>query len=59
MEKYRKFDDARVGVNPFVPSKPLETNAVMSIFKTVSKRSTILSQILLQITNTSNCPFLF
>ena len=36
MEKYRKFDDARVGVNPFVPSKPLETNALMSLIKTVS-----------------------
>ena len=35
-EKYRKFDDARVGVNPFVPAKALEISTPASIAKTVS-----------------------
>ena len=36
MEKYRKFDDARNGVNPFVPAKGGKSSPVASIAKSVS-----------------------
>ena len=36
MEKYRKFDDARVGVNPFVPAKAKELGFVKKYLKPVS-----------------------
>lgn len=37
MEKYRKFDDARNGVNPFVPAKVVRGSAVATFFKGVSR----------------------
>ena len=36
MEKYRKFDDARNGVNPFVPAKVAKSSPMSTIAKTVS-----------------------
>ena len=36
MEKFRKFDDSRVGVNPFVPTKPTEISAFSAVMKWVS-----------------------
>ena len=36
MEKYRKFDDARNGVNPFVPAKGGKSSPVAAIAKSVS-----------------------
>lgn len=35
MEKYRKFDDSRVGVNPFVPNKEMPRSALLQILRVI------------------------
>ena len=39
MEKYRKFDDPRVGVNPFVPLKEALPSPLFGVLRFVSHKS--------------------
>ena len=43
MEKYRKFDDPRVGVNPFTPLKVVEHSALYNTGRIVSDYSNFIN----------------